>query len=80
MIKVKDTLWQPGYWKAFQTVKEIISDILQDMNPGEAADIGNCNWYRDPLTPCAVVGILKAFDLAGYRTNQVYIKGSKRIT
>jgi len=68
-----------GYWQAFQAVKESIQDILDGKNPGEVADVGHGIWYRELFTPSVVDGILKASDLAGYRTNQVYIKGSKHI-
>jgi len=33
-------------------------------------------WYRELFAPSVVAGILKATDLAGYRTQQVYIRGS----
>lgn len=73
----KDAMAARGYWQAFQAVKNSISDILDGNNPGEVADEGHGIWYRELFTPSVVAGILKASDLAGYRTNQVYIKGSK---
>ena len=73
----KDAMAARGYWQAFQAVKESIKDILDGKNPGDVADVGHGIWYRELFTPSVVAGILKASDLAGYRTNQVYIKGSK---
>ena len=34
------------------------------------------DWYRELFAPSVTAGLLKPADLAGYRNNQVYIKGS----
>jgi hypothetical protein len=90
--KVKSGNWKPdedssdaeqrnamaarGYWQAFQAVKESIKKILSGENPGEVADNDHRIWYRELFAPSVTVGLLKASDLAGYRTSQVYIRGS----
>jgi fido (protein-threonine AMPylation protein) len=90
--KVKSGNWKPdedssdaeqrnamaarGYWQAFQSVKESIRKILDRGNPGEIVDNDHRVWYRELFAPSVIVGLLKASDLAGYRTNQVYIRGS----
>lgn len=65
-----------GYYQAFQAVKESIRKILTGENAGEVADTDHGDWYRELFAPSVAVGLLKPADLAGYRNNQVYIKGS----
>lgn len=65
-----------GYWQAFQAVKESIKKILKGENSGEVVDIDHRVWYRELFAPSVAAGLLKPADLAGYRTNQVYIRGS----
>jgi fido (protein-threonine AMPylation protein) len=65
-----------GYWQAFQAVKESIREILAGRNSGEVADTDHRGWYRELFAPSVAAGLLKPSDLAGYRTNQVYIWGS----
>ncbi len=65
-----------GYYQAFQAVKESIKKILAGKNPGEVTDTDHSDWYRELFAPSVVAGLLKPSDLAGYRNNQVYIKGS----
>lgn len=66
-----------GYWQAFQAVKESVGKILSGENPGEVADNDHRVWYRELFAPSVTAGILKPADLAGYRTQQVCIRGSK---
>ena len=68
-----------GYWQAFQAVKDSIKDVLNGKNPGLVAYNDHSRWYRELFAPGVTAGILKASDLAGYRNDQVYIKGSKYI-
>jgi hypothetical protein len=90
--RVRDGKWNPdgdeadrearnamaarGYYQAFQAVKESIKKILAGENAGEVADIDHGDWYRELFAPSVVAGLIKPADLAGYRNNQVYIKGS----
>ncbi len=90
--KVKSGNWKPdrdssdaeqrnamtarGYWQAFQSVKESVKKILGGENPGEIVLQDYKLWYRELFAPSVAVGLLRASDLAGYRTNQVYIRGS----
>ena len=68
-----------GYWQAFQQVKESVRKILSGDNAGRVADEDHGNWYRQLFEPSVIAGILKPEDLAGYRTHQVYIGGSKHV-
>ena len=65
-----------GYWQAFQVVKESTKKILKGENSGEVVDNDHRVWYRELFAPSVSAGLLKPADLAGYRTNQVYIHGS----
>jgi len=65
-----------GYWQAFEAVKNSVRTILKGTNAGEVVNNELRTWYRELFTPSVTVGLLKPSDLAGYRTSQVYIKGS----
>ncbi|MDH8702585.1 fido (protein-threonine AMPylation protein) [Dysgonomonadaceae bacterium PH5-43] len=91
--KVKSGNWQPdanfndseqknamaarGYYQAFESVKGSIKRILEGENPGVVLDSDHRIWYRELFAPSVTAGILKPTDLAGYRTGQVYIRGSQ---
>ena len=65
-----------GYYQSFQAVKQSIKSILEGKNAGEVVDDDISTWYRELFAPSVAAGELKASDLAGYRSGQVYIKGS----
>jgi fido (protein-threonine AMPylation protein) len=65
-----------GYWLATQEVKRSLDKILQGQNAGKTADDDHTDWYQELFSPSVTAGILKPQDLAGYRTNQVYISNS----
>jgi hypothetical protein len=73
----KDAMAARGYWQAFNAVKESVIKILSGDNAGEVVDSEHRDWYRELFAPSVNVGILNPSDLAGYRTNQVYIGKSK---
>lgn len=75
----KNALAARGYWQAHQAVKKTIKLILQGQNAGEAVENDHRIWYRELFAPSVSIGLLKASDLAGYRTGQVYIRGSKHV-
>lgn len=75
----KDAMAARGYWQAFQVVEKSIGKILDGANAGKIADDEHQDWYRELFGPSVAAGIIKAGDLAGYRTNQVYIGGSKHV-
>jgi hypothetical protein len=75
----RDAMAARGYWQSTQAVKESIKKILSGNNPGIIVDQDHSNWYRELFAPSVNVGILKASDLAGYRTNQVYISQSQHV-
>ncbi|MBK5245433.1 MAG: Fic family protein [Eubacteriaceae bacterium] len=75
----RDAMAARGYWQATQSVKETIKKILGGANAGIAADQDHHNWYLELFSPSVISGILKASDLAGYRTGPVYISQSQHV-
>ncbi|CAN5142912.1 Fic family protein [soil metagenome] len=66
-----------GYWLAYQEVQKAIRRILDGENVGEALDEVHGTWYLKMFEPSVTAGILKASDLAGYRSIPIYIRHSK---
>lgn len=75
----KNALVARGYYQAFQEVKHTIAEILNGKNPGVAIEESHGNWYIEMWSPFVTANILKPSDLVGYRTGQVYIRGSLHI-
>ena len=73
----KNALAARGYYQAFQKVKESVKEILRGKNPGAVVGQDFEDWHFEMLQPCITAGIVKPSDLVGYRTNQVYIRGSR---
>lgn len=53
--------------------------VLQKENSGAVADEVHQNWYRELFSPSVTAGIIKASDLAGYRSQPVFIRRSKHV-
>jgi len=68
-----------GYWQAFQRVKGSIEKILGGANAGEVISADHRDWYREMFAPSVTAGILKASDLAGYRSGDVFIRRSMHV-
>lgn len=73
----KNALAARGYFQAFQQVKESVQEILHGGDAGQVAGRDFDKWHFEMFQPCITAGILKPSDLIGYRTGQVYIRGSK---
>ena len=74
--EARDALAARGYWQAFQAVKRSVAQVLQGAQPGEVAESSHHEWHRELFAPAVVAGILTPVDLAGYRNDQVYLRGS----
>ena len=72
----KNAMAARGYYLAFQAVKESIKSILNGKNSGEVVGDDHSSWYRELFAPSITAGILKASELAGYRSGPVFIQGS----
>ena len=74
--KHKDALAAKGYFDAFEAVKVSVDKVFKNNSPGKIASVDHHVWYTELFSPGIRAGILKASDLAGYRTGAVYIKNS----
>lgn len=74
----KNALAARGYWQAFQGVREVIAELLRG---GEIKILRSAHrdWYRSLFAPNVAVGLLKASELAGYRSGPVFLRGSRHI-
>lgn len=77
--KQKDAMAARGYWEAFTEVEKSIEKILDGKNAGKVAEADHGDWFRALFAPSVAAGILRATDLAGYRSNQVYIGNSQHV-
>jgi fido (protein-threonine AMPylation protein) len=75
----RDALAARGYHDAFQAVTKSLKKILQGKNPGQIADDDHATWYRELFGPSVTAGLLRPADLAGYRSDPVYIRRSMHV-
>ena len=76
---LKDALAARGYWEAFQRVKKSIRAVLEGADAGEVVERDLSDWYRNLFAPSVTAGILKASQLAGFRSSTVYIRQSQHV-
>ncbi len=77
--KQKDAMAARGYYRSSLAVKSSVENILNGSNSGKVVDQDHAEWYRELFSPSVTAGLLRVSDLAGYRTNQVYISQSKHV-
>ncbi len=93
--KVKNGSWDPenneadkerrnalaarGYYQAYQYLKQSIEAALTGQDPALMYVKNHQNWHFQLFEPCIRAGIIKASDLVGYRTHQVYIRDSMHV-
>lgn len=75
----RNALAAKGYNLAFRAVKESIRKILGGARPAAVVAVDHRDWYSQMFTPSVQAGILKPVDLAGYRNQPVYIRGSQHV-
>ena len=73
----KNALAARGYYQAFNVVKDSVEKILSGAPAGEIASNDYDAWHFELFQPCVSAGIVAVSDLIGYRSHQVYIRGSK---
>lgn len=72
----RDALAARGYYQAYQSLKESVKTIFDGKSAGKVYVSDHDKWHFQLFEPCVQAGIIKATDLIGYRTHQVYIKNS----
>jgi len=75
----RDAMAARGYFEAHTAVKESIGAIVKGQNPGEELRKSHSTWYRALFAPSVQAGVLKPQDLAGYRNDQVFIRGALHV-
>lgn len=75
----RDAMAARGYFEAHNAVKQSLSAILKGRNPGEELRKSHSAWYQALFAPSVQAGVLKARDLAGYRNDQVFIRGAQHV-
>jgi len=64
-----------GYHAAFKAVCLSIKAIFEKTEPGAVIARDLSNWYQALFTPSVQAELMRASDLAGFRNNQVFIRG-----
>ena len=75
----RDVLAAQGYQQAFQLVLESIRRVANKENPGAVFEEDLQKWYRQMFAPFVAANLLKTASLAGYRDQQVYIRGARHL-
>jgi hypothetical protein len=75
----RNALAARGYWQAYQAVRESVRKVLEGENPGSVSDDDHGDWYREMFGPSVTAGLLRTAELAGYRNDQIYIRGSMHV-
>ena len=93
--KIRDANWNPdgdgkdraardamaarGYFEAHNLVKEDLVRVIKGENAGTVFRNALPRWYQALFSPSVQAGILEASDLAGYRNDQVFIRGALHV-
>ncbi|WP_353646619.1 Fic family protein [Mesorhizobium sp. WSM2239] len=75
----RDALAARGYYQAFEAVKQSVAAVLSNEKPGTVVDHHHGTWYRELFAPSVTAGIAKPGDLAGYRSDRVFIRNSMHV-
>lgn len=68
-----------GYLDAHKLVIEFVAATLPQPQPGFQVRDALCAWYRALLSPSVQAGLLKPSDFAGWRNDQVFIRGALHV-
>lgn len=91
--KIRDGSWNPdgedraardamaarGYFETHKLVKEDLVRVSQGANAGSVFRNALPRWYQALFGPSVRAGILEASGLAGYRNDQVFIRGAAHV-
>ena len=68
-----------GYHLAYQAVCKSITDIFAQAGPGEVIERDLHGWFQKLFEPSVQAELVRVSDLAGYRNDQVYIRGAAHV-
>jgi hypothetical protein len=77
--RTRDAMAAKGYYEAHLLVKDYIGQALTARPERWPLHDALTGWYRALFSPSVVAGILKATDLAGWRNDQVFIRGALHV-
>lgn len=75
----RDAMAARGYYETHHIMKEDLVRIVKGENPGAVFRHGLPRWFQALFSPSVQAGILKPADLAGYRNDQVFIRGARHV-
>ena len=75
----RDAMAAKGYAQAFAVVRASVERILKGEDAGVVARAEHQTWYRELFAPSVAAGLLEARDLAGYRSEPVFIRTSRHV-
>lgn len=75
----RDAMAARGYFEAHNRVKEDLVRIIKGESPGNVFRGALPRWHQALFGPAVQAGIVKASDLAGYRTDPVFIRGAMHV-
>lgn len=75
----RDAMAARGYFETHNLVKEDLVRVLKGENAGTVFRNALSRWYQALFSPSVQAGILKASDLAGFRNDQVFIRGALHV-
>jgi hypothetical protein len=75
----RDAMAAKGYFQAHTEVAAFIKRELSHANPTYALRDPLGSWHRALFSPSVQAGLLKSSDLAGWRNDQVYIRGAMHV-
>ena len=77
--ETRDAMAARGYFETHKLVKEDLVRAIKEENPGRVFRNALSRWYQALFSPSVRAGILKPADLAGYRNDQVFIRGALHV-
>lgn len=77
--QTRDAMAARGYFEAHNLVKEDLVRAIGGENPGTVFRKTLSRWYQALFSPSVQAGILQPADLAGYRNDQVFIRGALHV-
>lgn len=75
----RDAMAAKGYFEAHTEVTAYIERKLKSSSPSYAVRDALSSWHRALFSPGVQAGLLKPSDLAGWRNDQLYIRGAMHV-